>query len=164
MNDKAAISESRFYMWRAVFAMAHADNVITDEERRFMRAVIRDHNFTDFQKDILLNDIDNEQDISSMFSFISDQEDRTKFFYYARLLCWSDGDFDAQEQEILTRLKRCYIENVDFDKLMEDVDLELEEDETHKLKNDRMHFETLQAQNSGKKRRLGNLFGLLDKE
>ena len=27
------IPESRFYMWRAVFAMAHADHVITDEER-----------------------------------------------------------------------------------------------------------------------------------
>lgn len=162
MGEKSSISESRFYMWRAVFAMAHADDVITDEERNFMMGVIRDYDFSDFQKDILLNDIENKQDIASMFSFITEQDDRTKFFYYARLLCWSDGDFDAQEQEILTRLKRSYIEDIDFEKLMEDVDLEIDEEDTYKLKHDKAHLESLHA-GAKQKHGLWSLFGLLRK-
>lgn len=144
MNDKEPVSESRFYMWRAVFAMAHADDMITDEERKFMLKAIEEHNFSDFQKDILLNDIENKQDIASMFSFVTEQEDKSKFFYYARILCWSDGDFDAQEQEVLTRLKRSYIEGVDFEKMMQNVEFELADDDKDKMSDDRAHFEVSQ--------------------
>lgn len=148
------LSTSQFYMWRAVFAMAHADDVITDDERDFMYKAIGNHAFSDFQKDILLNDIENKQDIASMFSFITEQEDRSKFFYYARMLCWSDGDFDTQEQEILTRLKRSYLQNVDFDKIMQDVSLELDDDDKDKMNDDRAHFDSLKGEH--KKR---GLFG-----
>ena len=39
------VSESRFYMWRAIFALAHADHIVTDEEYRFMQKALDTENF-----------------------------------------------------------------------------------------------------------------------
>ena len=46
-NDgfEGEVSESRFYMWRTLFSVAHADNVVTDEEIAFMAHILEDINF-----------------------------------------------------------------------------------------------------------------------
>ena len=36
------ITESQFYMWRTLFAISHADNVVSDEEIRFMTEALED--------------------------------------------------------------------------------------------------------------------------
>jgi hypothetical protein len=126
-EQELKVSESEFYMWRSVFAIAHADGVISDMEVQFMHDVLDKYPFSDFQRDILKNDIKDKQDIMSMFSLVSEQEHRSQFFYFARMLCWCDGDFDAQEQEIMTKLKKSHIENLDFDKMISSVNMEIDE-------------------------------------
>jgi len=121
------VTESRFYMWRAVFALAHADHKITDEERLFMEGVLSEELFSEEQTQVLKQDIEETQDISEMFMNISEQEDRSQFFYYARLLCWSDGDFDEQEQKIMLKLKSIHVRNVDIDQMIKNVDLQVDD-------------------------------------
>lgn len=128
------VSESEFYMWRAVFAMAHADDEVTESELKFMNEILEKHNFSTLQKDLLKNDIENKQDISSFFSFITEQKHRSQFFRFARMLCWTDGDFDAQEQAILTKLERMNIQSADFDNMIGTIDLELDEEEKSTMK------------------------------
>ncbi len=111
------ISESRFYMWRAVFSMAHADHVVTDEERSFMEGYLAQVPFSDAQRSTLEQDMAEAQDVYEMFDMITEPEDRGQFFEFARMMCWSDGDYDAQEEEIKEYLKESQLKHVNADKL-----------------------------------------------
>lgn len=110
MSD--SLNESRFYMWRTVVAMAHADGVVTPHELSFINDYVRDINLSQEQLDIVGQDILNPQDISEMFSNITESQDKTDFFALARALSWCDGDYDAQE--------KCIIENLERANLMAD--------------------------------------------
>ncbi len=129
----SGMSDSRFYMWRAVFAMAHADHVVTAEEKKYLKGVLGSEPFNDDQKAILERDIDAAQDVAEMFLRVEDQSDRSQFFYHARMLVWSDGDFGEQEQKIIMRLKQNHVRTVDFNKVLEDLDLTLDEDQKAKI-------------------------------
>jgi hypothetical protein len=131
-----AMESSRFHMWRAIFALAHADHVITLEERQFMEDVMRREPFSDAQKAVLKGDIKNGQDIGHMFSEVTDQTDRSAFFYFARLLCWCDGDFAKQEQEIILKLKETHLKEMNFEKMIGSVDMELADEEKKWLQED----------------------------
>ena len=129
------VSESKFNMWRAIFALAHADHVVTDEERRFMNKALAAEGFSQAQEDVLREDMETSNDIANMFLRITEQKDRSQFFYFARLLLWCDGDFAAQEQAILTRLQSLHNKTLDFNEIGM-VDLQLEEDEKEWLLED----------------------------
>ncbi len=129
----SGMSESRFYMWRAVFAMAHADHVVTSEEKKYLKDVLGSEPFNEEQKAILERDIETAQDIAEMFLKVEDQSDRSQFFYHARMLVWSDGDFGEQEQKIIMRLNQNHVRTVDFNKVLEDLDLSLDEDQKAKI-------------------------------
>lgn len=128
------ISESRFNMWRAVFAMAHADDVITDQEETFMTEAIEKYPFSETQKDILKKDMRTKQHVGQCFASITEQQDRSDFFTFARLLVWCDGDFDEQEQFILTELKKVHISSLDFQTMMKDVKLSFEDEEKDEMR------------------------------
>ena len=115
------VSESRFYMWRAIFAMAHADGVVTEEESDFLHEYLANVNFTKDQVAELKKDLKYPQDVGAMFSKISEQSDRAQFFYFARLLAWCDGDFDEQEKIILDKLRSSHIANIDIDLISKSV-------------------------------------------
>jgi uncharacterized tellurite resistance protein B-like protein len=124
-------------MWRAVFAMAHADDVVTSEERKYLQGVLATEPFSEEQKKILEKDMDVAQDVAAMFIKIDDQNDRSQFFYHARMLVWSDGDFGEQEQKIIMRLKQTHVRTVDFDQIIKDLDLTLDDDQKIRIAEDR---------------------------
>jgi hypothetical protein len=122
----AGVSDSEFNMWRAIFACAHADDVVTQEERRFMRKALNATAFSAEQRGVLEGDIEVKQDIAAMYKLVTDQEDRSRFFYFARMLFWCDGDFGQQEQAILTELGKAHFESVQVDKISKLAKFELE--------------------------------------
>ncbi len=128
-EKKQTLNESQFYMWRTLFALVHADNVVTDEERKFMEKAMDNLSLTDYQRSILISDTLESADIGEMFKRITDQHDRTEFFRHARVLVWCDGDFDQQEQEIIEKLNRAHVAGVDFDAMMKEVSLSFDEEE-----------------------------------
>lgn len=121
------ISESRFYMWRTLFAMAHADNIITQEELRFMSQVLEDIKFSEEQTNILKDDIVNAKNIEEMFTGIKDTQDRVAFFNFARDLVWSDGEFCEDEQNAIMRLRRAHYKITNVDDLVGKTGLEFED-------------------------------------
>ena len=128
MAMSGQITESQFYMWRAIFALAHADDVVTEEELRFMSEVLEDIPFSDEQKMVLKQDATEEQSVEVMFKKITDPVDQAEFFKFASKLAHIDGDFGEEEQEVMLRLKRLHLENVDIDSLIPKVSLEFDED------------------------------------
>ncbi len=111
------VSESRFNMWRAVFAMAHADNVVTVQERAFMENYLKQVPFSPRQAEALRQDMEEAQDVNEMFAQIVEPEDYAAFFQFARELVWSDGDMAAQEEAIKERLKAEYMDKFDLKRL-----------------------------------------------
>lgn len=122
-TKEGGMTRSRFYMWRTVFALAHADDLVTAEERQFMHEVLKRERFSTYQLQVLKKDMTAPQDVGEMFVNITDQYDRAHFFDHARDLCWCDGDYAKQEQEIMTRLNATHVKTVDFNQVLEEVDL-----------------------------------------
>jgi len=121
------VTDSQFFMWRTLFAVAHADNIVTPEEVGFMVHVLEDIKFSDSQTQILKDDITAAQDAVLMFKGITEYEDRVKFFDFARDLVWIDGDFASEEQSMMIELGKIHHKEADFNKIMEYTGLELED-------------------------------------
>lgn len=125
-NEPKPMTESHFNMWRAMVALAHADHKVTTEEREFMRKKFDGLNFTEEQKEQLHAELDDAQDVIPLFEKITDKRDRAEFIYFARLLFWSDGEFELQEEEILKHLHESTISKVDLEAAMHEVDKQVD--------------------------------------
>lgn len=101
MTEKEGVSESRFYMWRGVVVMIHADNMVTPQELSFINDYIKDMNLSQEQLDIIHDDLKNPQDTFEIFTKITDEEDKKDFFALARAVAWCDGNFVKQEERII---------------------------------------------------------------
>lgn len=113
-----SIDQSQFNMWRAIFALAHADNNVTAEERSFMEEVISFLPFSHSQRVILFNDIGKNQDIKTLFAKIENMDDRCDFFRFADMMAWCDGHYDVQEQETVVELRKLHYKDMNFDNVM----------------------------------------------
>lgn len=127
-NFENEVNESRFYMWRTLFAVAHADNIVTDEEIAFMAHILEDIQFSEEQTSILKGDIMTPKDVELMFDGVTDSNDRTEFFDFARDLVWVDGDFALEEQSVMVKLLQTHFKDINVDDLVGNVTLEFEED------------------------------------
>ena len=52
-----------------------------------------------------MRDLGEAQDPATMFAHVTEAKDRQEFFVLARVLCWSDGDFDTQERKMMDVLE-----------------------------------------------------------
>ena len=105
-NSDEYISESRFYMWRAIFAIAHADGIVTVEETDFLSQCLDRDNFSPGQRQILMRDMMDPQSVSKMFAHVLREEDKVDFFILAEELGRVDGDFSASEKKSINSLKK----------------------------------------------------------
>ncbi len=121
------ITESEFYMWRTLFAMAHVDGTVSDNEVSIMAEALEDIAFSEEQKKTLTYDIRNPQDIVAMFEKISDPKHQALFFKFARDMVWADGDFGKAEQEIMVKLKKVHLKATNVDDLIGSIDLEFDD-------------------------------------
>jgi len=123
------VTESQFFMWRAIFALAHADEVVSAEELRFMSETLEDIPFSDMQKSILQSDASEAQSVEAMFKQITDPVDQAEFFKFASKIAHIDGDFGEEEQAVMIRVKQLHLADVDIDDLIGKVNLSLAEDD-----------------------------------
>ena len=122
------VTPSEFFMWRTLFALTHADGLVSNEEVRYMAEALEDVPFSDEQRKILNEDIKTSKDPAEMFAGITDVRDQARFFQIARDVVHIDGDYGVAEQDLMLKLKRLHVQNADVDKLIGSVMLELESD------------------------------------
>lgn len=128
-DSGAGVSESHFYMWRTLFAIAHVDDLVSSEETRFMAEAFETVSFSTAQRETLEKDVQEAQDIEAMFEKITDAADRVQFFSKARTLVHIDGEYGDEEQEIMLILTRSNMAKTDIDDLIGTVELSLEDDD-----------------------------------
>ncbi len=105
MEEQEGISESRFYMWRGVVVMIHADNLVAPQELSFINDYIKDMNLSPEQLETIFDDLKNPQNPHEIFSQITDEQDKKDFFALARAVAWCDGNFVKQEERIIEMFK-----------------------------------------------------------
>ncbi len=123
-------------MWRAIVAMAHADKVIEPEEKEMIENYLSRVPFSDKQRQVLLGDIEKQRDVAQMFEFVTEPEDQGDFFQFARMMVWSDGDFDAQEKKILEHLEKNQMKSLNHARLEELVRLSRQDSKLRRLRED----------------------------
>src|SRR3989339_575941 len=101
-----ALSESRFYMWRAVIAMIHADTVVRPHEVNFILENTRHLEMSAEQLSVLNEDIVRPANIDRLFKGITHPHDKEQFFHLARAIAWADGDMDDREREMINALSK----------------------------------------------------------
>lgn len=121
------ISPSRFYMWRTLFALVHADGIVTDEEIKFMQDKLESVPFSDVQRHQLCMDMAQAQNIMQLFDQITGAADQAEFFNIARALVHIDGDYGSDERAVLLKLKERHIQSVNVDDLIGKMEIELED-------------------------------------
>jgi len=110
-QDTQKITISRFYMWRAIVAMAHADGVVTPQEISFIHNYLKEMDLSSEHLAVIKQDLSVKQNVTSLFSCITEYQDRLDFFALARALSWCDGDFHAQEKKIIHHLEALMLQN-----------------------------------------------------
>ncbi len=126
------ITSSQFNMWRTLFAIAHADNILAQGEIEYMAKILEEVDFSEEQNNILKDDIDNPKDIEEMFKGVTDVKDRIEFFTIARELVYADGDYGIEEQSAMIKLARKHFQETNVDDLIGNIDLEFEDDEPYR--------------------------------
>lgn len=104
MAEARGVSNSEFNMWRAVFAFALVDNVLSIEEQDLLHSYLATVPFSPVELKTLRDDFNKKQDVEAMYKRITEQADKSRFCVFARALVWSDGDMDQQEASILKRV------------------------------------------------------------
>ncbi len=107
MSEVASyLDESRFYMWRALFAMAHVDGIVTSAEADFLSNCLSRDKFSMMQKEALMQDIIMPQEVKNMFIHIFRESDKIDFFILCDELCTIDESKCDKEQRTLKNLKK----------------------------------------------------------
>lgn len=108
--EDAAITQSEFYMWRALFAFASVDNAITLEEQALLQSFVRKVSFTREQLSTLKSDLLKPRSVEDLYRQITRYKDKERFCILARAIVWCEGDMIEQEKAILKKLS-CFNED-----------------------------------------------------
>ena len=120
------VGTSQFYMFRCVIAMAHADHVITEEERAYITGFLNRLPFTEEQKSTLLSDLEQKQDAAQFLPYINDPKYRGQLVYFARLLAHKDGNLHPKEQELLEYFKTVTSDTIDMEGIRASINEEIQ--------------------------------------
>lgn len=106
---KAPISDSTFQMLRCVITVAHADHVVKESERAFLRTLV-----AHVERGLVLapphlarleEDLRVPQDIDTLLPLVTDRSDREQLVLFAGLLAQADGEMHPNEEAILRKIK-----------------------------------------------------------
>ena len=106
---------NKFYMWRCVVAMAHADSLIHPKEREWLEKIFDRLGLSEDQRETLERDLTVPQDVSDMLRHINDPSYRSQVVYFARLLAWKDGELHPEEETLLRKLHADVLGGIDLD-------------------------------------------------
>ncbi len=104
MLSKDQVSQSEFYMWRAVFAFAFVDQSLSLEEQELLHSYLAKARLSEDQRRVLREDMSDPPNPESMYKLITEPMHKSRFCVLARALAWCEGDLDAQEAKILSHM------------------------------------------------------------
>lgn len=123
-EDQTPFNISKFYMWRCVITMAHADDLLHEDELEYLENVFSNMvrvGMSDEQLATLRDDLKTPHDVSEFLPLVEDPVYRGQIVYFARLLACKDGEFHPSEESLLAKLHVTVTEGLDVEGICEDV-------------------------------------------
>lgn len=115
--EQEHVPTSKFYMFRCMIVIAHADGVFCDAERAYMYSIMNHTRvpLTKEQYATLEDDMVNPKAIEDLLPYINDPKYRGQLVYFARLMAAKDGQIDADEETLLNILHAYAVDGLDMD-------------------------------------------------
>lgn len=101
---KRHLNDNEFQMWRALFAFAFTDGVLSQEEKNVLSDHLKDVELSEDRKHILVKDMQKNEPVEGLHKKITNNTYKQLFCDVARTLAWCEGEIDRQEEEILKRV------------------------------------------------------------
>ena len=120
------VGTGQFYMFRCILTMAHADHIVTEEEKAYVMAFIKKLPFTAEQQSTLMADLEEQQDVGALLSHINEPKYRGQLAYFARLLAYKDGNLHPKEEELLKYFHIATTNNADMEAIRASVNEEVQ--------------------------------------
>lgn len=131
LQQKQDYSHSRFYKWRCITSMAHADGVLHEQEVEYLESIfqnmLKSGALTQEAYETLQKDIQKPQPPFEMLIKINDPAYRAQVIYFARLLAHKDGEAHPSEQQLLEKLHFAVVEGMDIEAIREEVRYNVQE-------------------------------------
>ena len=96
--------DDMFRLWRAVFALVHADGSVAEAEREYIEKIINIFSFSAKQKRIIKKDLKRKEDVAALFGEIEKEEHKRQFFNIARTIVWCDGYLHEMEMAAMNEI------------------------------------------------------------
>ena len=115
--EEDRVSTGKFYMFRCLIVMAHADGVFSDIERGYMYSFMNHQRvlLSDEQYKTLEDDMDNPKAIEDLLPYINEPQYRSQLLYFARLMAFKDGVKTPDEDALLQKLHASTTDGIDLD-------------------------------------------------
>ncbi len=130
MAPLKGLSDNLYNMWRCVVCIAHADGIVQPEERQYLEKIFqsleRIHGMTPTQKMTLLADLEMPQNLADLLPKVNDPEYRSMLIYFGNILAHADGIITEDEEQILQLLHAQQMQDIDAEKLREDIRRDME--------------------------------------
>jgi len=125
-----AMNESLFNMWRCVVCIAHADGIVQPEERAYLEKIFQNlqrvHGMTPTQKVTLMADLETPQNLADLLPKVTEPQYRSQLLYFGSILAHADGTVTEDEEHVLDMLRAQQMEDIDADKLREEIRKDME--------------------------------------
>lgn len=125
------MTEDRFLMWRACFAILHLDGVVTEEEENWAENVLFDQPFSEEQKEQLRADLKNQNNFDELFDKLQQPQQKAWILHMVRTLGNIDSDYDEKERTAFKRVEDKIVSNLDIRAIKKDIQ-EMEDRSYHK--------------------------------
>ena len=141
LEQKEEFNNSKFYMWRCVTAMAHADGLIHEDEVAYLDKIfarmLERGEVTPEAYSTLKEDLQKPQNISALLAHIDNPKYRGQVIYFARLLAFADGENSPSEEQLLKRMHIDVTSGLDMEAIQKDVQYEVQKELVlHEIEND----------------------------
>ncbi len=100
---RKSITESEFYMWRAVLAFSMTDNVLSVEKQKLLRPYFSTIPFSQTQIDILKNNTKHPQSVRILYHKIANPKDKEHFYELVRDLAWYESTIEKRVADIIKK-------------------------------------------------------------
>jgi uncharacterized tellurite resistance protein B-like protein len=115
VNIMAGVSNSRFALYEGLIGLAWADHVLHDSEREALHELIDGNRFfSDEQRAELHARIDTREELSTIWTRITEPQDRARLIDWANTIFGADGEFADVEKTLLARKRAKHLETLDM--------------------------------------------------
>jgi len=103
--DLQGISASKFVMFRCLVTMGHADGILCDREKEYLRGLLDANRLSRVQKQTIENDFADPVPLRLLLPLITDPLYRGQLVYFAQLMAYKDGHLHPTEAELIEKLR-----------------------------------------------------------